>query len=202
MPKDIEICVPGLLLNKAALVLCETGLFEPENLTSFDLYNEYKRGCPRLRPSSWISPPCTLVLFSDTRCGLDPLLQNILDCKTVPPEPICSAQIMDFIPAYELWHIPLPRLPPLFGGLCQRFLDTRDDIAMIAAEQLVDGMDLDDGWCERNFGGNSNLEVFHLAIGLVAGKHSRIDDFSENMVTCFIPNDEEARRVRQIPGYE
>lgn len=114
----------------------------------------------------------------------------------------CSKQITDIIPVVDVNQLPMPRLPSLFAGFCQRFLDTQDDAAMIAAEQLVDGMDLDEGWVERNLGGIASPKVFQLATKLVAEKRSRIDDFSENNVTCFIADDTEAKRVRQIPGYE
>jgi hypothetical protein len=71
---------------------------------------------------------------------------------------------------------------------------------MIAAEQLVDGMDLDSGWCTRNLG--ISVEMHQLVNGLIASKKSRIDDFSGNTVTCFIANVEEVARLRLILGYE
>jgi hypothetical protein len=180
-----------------------TGLFEPKAIEDFDIYNEYKRGFPRFRSSSWISSSCTLVLLADKSYGLDPLVNNIVSLgKTAPnPNPMYSSQIMDLIPPAEISNIPIPRLPPLFAGLCRRYLESNDDVAMIAAEQLVDGMDLDGSWCTRNLC-NASVEVHQLASGLIAGKQSRIDDFSENKVTCFITNAEEAERLRLIPGYE
>lgn len=72
---------------------------------------------------------------------------------------------------------------------------------MIAVEQLVDGMNLDDDWCEKNLC-NASLKVHQLATRVVAGKQSRLDDFSNNTVTCFIANAGEAERLRRIPGYE
>ncbi|TVY92921.1 hypothetical protein LAWI1_G004653 [Lachnellula willkommii] len=199
---DIEICVPEASLSKAALMLQGTGLFEPKAIEEFDIYNEYKRDFPRLRSSSWISPSCTLVLLADKSYGLDPLVNNISCGKTTPnPNPTYSSQIMDLIPPAEVGNIPIPRLPSLFAGLCRRYLESNDDVAMIAAEQLVDGMDLDGGWCTRNLR-NTSFEIHQLANRLIASKQSRLDDFSENTVTCFIANAEEAERLRLIPGYE
>lgn len=174
--QDIEICVPEMLVAKAASLLNETGLFEFEEIEDFDLYNEYKRGYPRLWSSSWISLPHTFVLLADRSYGLDPIFKNVVSWDKIPANPSYRIQIIDLIPVAEVNHVPIPRLPSLFAGLCQRFLDTHDDVAMIAAEQLVDGMDLDRGWCERNLCSVSP-EVIQLAIRLVAGKHSRLDDF-------------------------
>jgi len=108
---------------------------------------------------------------------------------------------MDLLPVVDVRRLPIPQLPPLLRGLCQRYLDSFDDVAMIAAEQLVDGMDLDEGWCERNLA-FANQQVYQLASTLVAGKKSRLDHFSENSVTCFVRDPGEAARLRQIPGYE
>lgn len=48
---------------------------------------------------------------------------------------------------------------------------------------------------------SSQSAPLKFALSLVAGKSSRIPDFSENMVTCYIPTLEEAYRVLGIPGY-
>lgn len=69
----------------------------------------------------------------------------------------------------------------------------------MAAEQLVDGMDLDEGWLEVQSSAMT-LEEKNFATRLVQEKLARIDDFSENEITCYIPNKEEALRVLQIPG--
>lgn len=192
--------MPELLVTKAALALSETGLFGYEAINDFDIYNEYKRGFPRLRSSAWISPSCTLVLLADSSYGLQPLVKNVIRPHDDPSNLVFSNQIVDLVSANEVHSLPIPRLPPLFAGLCQRFFDSYDDVAMIAAEQLVDGMDLDEDWCERNLR-NASPKVRQLASRLVAEKHLRLDDFSENMVTCFVTAGE-AKRLRLIVGYE
>jgi len=108
---------------------------------------------------------------------------------------------MDLIPPTEIHQLPMPRLPVLLVGLCRRFLELHDDVAMIAAEQLVDGMDLEEDWCDRNLS-NVSSAVLETASRLVSGKSSRLDDFSKNTVTCFIANKDGAESVRGIPGYE
>ncbi len=189
------------MVLKAASLLHGTGLFEPDEIEEFDLYNEYKRGCPRFRSSSWIYPPSTLVILADKMYCLNPISKNVLSRDEAPSNPSYSSQIMDLIPPTEIHRLPIPKLPVLLVGLCRRFLDSHDDVALIAAEQLVDGMDLDEGWCERNLSTISS-DVLDIANRLVAGKASRLDDFSENTITCFIANKYEAERVRGIPGYE
>jgi len=172
-----------------------------DEIKDFDNYNEYKRDFPRLRSLSCISPPSTFVILADKSYGLHPLMKNAVSHERTPRNVQYSSQIMDLIPATDLTSLPIPRLPPFFIGLCQRYIDSHDDIAMIAAEQLVDGMDLDEAWCSRNLQ-NASQEVYQLATRLVEGKDSRLDDFSENTITCFISNAGEAKRLKQIPGYE
>lgn len=64
-------------------------------------------------------------------------------------------------------------------------------------EQLVDGMDLDEEWCMSNLSG-AEPEVLNLAKTLIFKKPSRIDEFSGNIVTCFVADRDEADRVRRI----
>lgn len=143
------------------------------------------------------------MIFTDKSYGLNPLLKHIVSRERIPSNPGYSDQIIDLVPADGINQLPMLRLPSLFNGLCQRFLDTQDDVSMIAAEQLVDGMDLDEGWCDRNLHLlNASPEVLNLAVRLIEGKSSRVDDFSEGAVTCFVANREEVERLRRIPGYE
>ena len=150
-----------------------------------------------------MSPSFNLVLLADKSYGLDPLVHNIVVHGKPSPNSnsIYGGQILDLISPDDVSNLPIPRLPSLFAGLCQRYLQSKDDAAMIAAEQLVDGMDLDSGWCTRNLC-NTSVEMHQLVNGLLAGKKSRVDDFSGNTVACFMANAEEAARLRLIPGYE
>lgn len=85
-------------------------------------------------------------------------------------------------------------------GLCQGYLDTKNVAEMVEIQHLVDGMDLDEGWCDRNLN-HANPGVLAIVSGLIAGKASRINPPTDNIVTCSVPN-EDAVKVRRIPGYQ
>jgi hypothetical protein len=110
-----------------------------------------------------------------------------------------SHEITDLVPAGSVALLPMPRLAPFFEGYCQKFCDTRDDLSAIAAEQLVDGMDLDADWCSNHISPERHKEL-DFALVLVAGKHSRISNFTPNTVTGYIASKEEAERLHRIPG--
>jgi hypothetical protein len=112
-----------------------------------------------------------------------------------------SKQILDLCGPEEVRFLPVPHLAPYLVGLCSRYLEFEDDIAMIAAEQLVDGMDIDQDWCTNHLKG-ANSNVCQLVARLVAGKESRLDDFNGNKITCFIADEAEAESVKLIPGYD
>ncbi|TVY83018.1 hypothetical protein LSUE1_G002428 [Lachnellula suecica] len=200
---DLEICVPENLVQKASAILRDTGLFGFDDIPDFDNYNEYKRGFPRLRSSPWISPASNFLILADTSYGLAPLIDHIVPRENSSSDPEFSSQILGMVSAAELKGLPMPRLPSLIVGLCQKYLQSYDDIAMIAAEQLVDGMNLDESWCERNLHPSKiTPEARQLATRLAAGRISRLDEFSENTITCFIADESEAKRLQKIPGYE
>ena len=198
--KDLEICVPEASSLVAADLLCSTGLFEPlEQDKEFNNYTEYKRGFPRVRTTSWTHPLQTTVIFPATFFGLDPI-EKVL----VPPfadRSIYFSKEITNLGAQDIAALPLPRLAPLLRGLAKRYLDTKDDVSMIAVEQLVDGMNLDAAWAESNLEG-SEVALLDLVTDQIDGKKSRIDYFSDNKVTCFISDEDEAKNVRFIPGFE
>lgn len=78
-------------------------------------------------------------------------------------------------------------------------MESQDDPSMIATEQLVDGMDLDEAWCHLHLAGVES-GVVDLILERVQTKHQRLDDFSESTVTCYVKNEDEAILVRQICG--
>lgn len=95
--------------------------------------------------------------------------------------------------------LPFPRLPSLLIGYARRYVESQDDPSMIAAEQLVDGMDLDEAWCKRHLNG-VEPGVVDVIVDRVQTKHQRLDDFSENTVTCYVKDEEAAALIRQIYG--
>lgn len=142
-------------------------------IKEFDLFTEYKRGFPTFKtPNNGLR----LLLFSDSYFGLSPLHQNIVpDDERLSTT--CSEQILDLVPRDEIQHLPVPRLPAFFIGLCSKFFESNDCMARIAVEQLMDGMDLDDDWIARNLG-DTTVKVRELATQLVAEKTLR---YAENM---------------------
>jgi hypothetical protein len=72
-------------------------------------------------------------------------------------------------------------------------------LSVIAAEQLVDVMNLDEDWCSNHISPERHKEL-NLALELVARKDSRISDFTTSTVTGYIAFKEEAERLYRIPG--
>jgi hypothetical protein len=172
----MEICVPDTSVLIGRYLISQFRLFESLQIENFDNYDENKRGCPRLQWTSCITPPCTLSLLSDKSYGLEPLANNLVSHKDVSSGRYYSRQVLDILPSAKVADLPMPRFPPFLAGLRQRFLSAEDDIAMIAVEQLVDGMDLVNDWLERNLS-TAPLEIRQLVSRLSLGKKSRIDVF-------------------------
>lgn len=72
-------------------------------------------------------------------------------------------------------------------------------MARIAVEQLVDGMDLDEDWIERNLGGTTT-NVRDLAAQLVAEKGSRHEEDISLEATHSDLGDIGMKDIRSIPG--
>ncbi|GAB1314618.1 hypothetical protein MFIFM68171_04828 [Madurella fahalii] len=160
-------------------------------------YTQNKRGLPHLRTTSWVYPTQTLVIFPAGFLGLVPMEKMLI--RPPADRRFPTSKEVQGLEADDIANLPLPRLAPLMSGLGRRYLDTHDDVSMIALEQLVDGMKPDEQWVQKNIG-DTDPAVTTLIIGLVRDKKSRIDDFSENKVTCFVRNEEEAETVKLIPG--
>jgi hypothetical protein len=69
----------------------------------------------------------------------------------------------------------------------------------IRIEQLVDGMNIDEQWCKENLFDDSQAQY---VLNLVNSNKDRIDEFSGNLVTCYIPDQKMAECVTHIPGYK
>ncbi|KAG6039842.1 hypothetical protein E4U41_002020 [Claviceps citrina] len=161
-------------------------------------YTEYKRGIPRVRTTSWCQPQ-TILIFTDAFFGFESI-EDVL----VPPIPH-GEQVGNISKEMkenrdDITSLRFPRLAPLLKGVARRYLDTRDDIAMIAVEQLVDGMNLDESWIEKQLPG-SDAALLDLIMGRIRSKKQRIDYFMDHKITCFIFDQEEADKVQLIPGY-
>ncbi|KAL2145265.1 hypothetical protein VTI28DRAFT_7633 [Corynascus sepedonium] len=200
---ELQICVPKSSSVVAAGLLCSTGLFEPFELVhdgETNNYTEYKRGFPHLRTTDWVNPARTLIIFPAAFFGLDPIEKVLIQLPSDRRFHI-SKEVQEDLDRDAIANLPLPQLAPLLKGLAKRYLETSDDISMIAIEQLVDGMNPDELWVQDHLDG-SDPGVASLVLDLVRGKESRIDYYSENKITCFVRDEEEAEAVRLIPGYE
>lgn len=198
MEQDLELCVPRGSSIVAAARLCLSGYFQPCGLEKeVNNYTKYKRGFPRLMTTFLEGKQRFVVIFTANVYGLEPLERNTLIPGGIKGG--FSKEIVD-LPSEEMVTLPLPRLPPFLAGLATKFLLTDDDHAMIAVEQLVDGMNLDESWVNSQLADCSQT-VRDMVIALINGKQSRIDYFSDNQVTCFIRDEVEAVHVRSITGY-
>lgn len=122
--------------------------------------------------------------------------QSIVSLDGKPSATAYSRQIVDVVPDDEIKNLPVPRLPPYFIGLCRRFFESNDDIARIAVEQLVDGMQLDEEWLQINLSGATE-EVQQLATMLVDERSTSNDEFE---VPYFAADDGKRYELRWIPG--
>lgn len=184
-------------------MLCSTGLFESfefgQDIEELNNYTQYKHGFPHLRTTGWVYPPQTVVIFPAALFGLDPIDKVIIQPTNNPTVHISKE--VSGLSREDIANLPLPRLAPLIAGLAKRYLDTADDMSMIAVEQLVDGMNLDECWVQKHLG-DYDPAPGTLVMGRVRSKKSRIDYYSENEITCFVRDEEEAKNVRSIPGFE
>jgi hypothetical protein len=196
--QDLELCVPEDDLHTATAIFESTGLLEKADEVDHNLYTEYKRGYPRFQ----ICPGAGfyVVLFTDKHCHLDPLQQHIVFQGEIQNAAGYSREIIDSISPDQIASLPFPRLAPFFKGFCSTYIATQEGTAAIAAELLVDGMDVDEEWCHAHL---STLErdELNFALRLVRGKRSRIPDFSSNEVTCFITDYTEAWQLQKVPGF-
>ena len=111
-----------------------------------------------------------------------------------------SPEILDIAPADAVCSLSLPRLAPFFKGLCRRYISARDPIAAIAAEQLVDGMDLDQNWCRSHLSA-VHAEELAFAMTLVEGRKSRSAEFSMDSEYPDSEKDKDSVLAR-LPGFD
>jgi hypothetical protein len=140
-----------------------------------------------------------VVIFDDISQGLNLLGMAIIPSTELATCVHLSPQISDSLPTSSIRALSWPRLPSLFLGLCQRYLNNNDAIARIGAEHLVDGMNLSKEWCDMNLP-QAGQEVLKLAHILVQEKAGRMDIFSGNKITCYIHSEHDAQLLRELAG--
>lgn len=69
----------------------------------------------------------------------------------------------------------MPKLLPFFRGLCRRYCESNDLAFAMAAEVLIDGIDLDASWYRMNLNITLPGELI-FALKFVKDKDSRIFD--------------------------
>ena len=198
--QDFEIAVRQNDLTRAAgLLKSETELFEPADEDTINIYTEYKRGLPRLRFRN--SSTAHLVLLPDVSSNSKGVVDYVVPQSLHQQDSEYSFELLDLIPETRIPSLPLPFLGPLLSDYSRKYIASQDAIAAMAVDGLIDGMDLDELWCERNL---TDLEPRGLDYvhSRVQGRVSRIDYFSPNTVTCIILDDEERERLHRVPGRE
>lgn len=198
----MEVCVPDDVMDNAQLVLRDTGLFEIQDYVDINAHNEYKSCFSRLQTTGWLPRPVSFVILPTSFCGLQPLdTCAFRPCANTIPESEFSKEILEAVGEEDVATFPFPCLAPFIAGLVQRYLETSDDMAAVAVEHLVDGLDLSEAWCNQHLSATSS-EVKEFVDRLIRGKKSRIAYYQDNEVTCMIANEEQARRLFRIPGYQ
>ncbi|KAJ5951082.1 uncharacterized protein N7479_009495 [Penicillium vulpinum] len=193
---DLEFCVPEASLLTAASTLCSTGQYRPRPKMEYDIFTQYKDGFPAFRVQS--HPNLAIVLFPDNFFHLSPVGQMIVLRSQKSDISIYSRQILDLVPEKSLEILPFPHLSPYFIGLCRRFFESGDDMARIAAEQLVGGMKLDEAWIQLNLS-KAPPKVQYLASVLVDERFSSVDELWDLQMSSFAESDRE-EELQCIPG--
>jgi hypothetical protein len=162
-----------------------------------DIFTDYKKRFPRF--ASQEGPDMQLTLLPDEVYGFQSLENTIIPDDHQHSDSYYSKEILDVLSPDAIASLPFPSLGAFLGGLCSRYIQSRDVVYAMAAEQLVDGMDINTAWCHVHLEHLSPVEQ-QFASDLVAGKRSRMDDFSENKITCYVADIQDATNIRQIPG--
>lgn len=162
-----------------------------------DIFTDYKKRFPRFAFRE--IPNIHLTLLLNEVYGFQCLENTVIPDDHQHSDSYYSKEILDALSPHAIASLPFPRLGPFLGGLCSRYIQSRDVAYAMTAEQLVDGMDIDTAWCHVHLAHLSPAEQ-QFASDLVAGKRGRMDDFSENKITCYVADIQDATNIRQIPG--
>ena len=144
--QEIEICVPANCYSEALEVLQhKCRLLKVPDEVNEDMFTDYKKKFPRFAFEE--GPDMQVTLLLDEVYGL-----QSLEFATVPKDghhtgSYYSKEILDVLSPDIIALLPFPSLKAFMEGLCTRYIQSRDVVYAMAAEQLVDGMDIDDAWC-------------------------------------------------------
>jgi len=189
----MEICIPSLQVSAAELALNSSSFFERLPPSTPNLYTAYKRDCPRLVGVHG-HQPC-IVLLGDLGTGIEQ--SKTLRRPDHHGDAFYSHEILDSFSVEEIQQLPIPTLPSFVRYLCVLFFSHGDEMHRIRLEKVVDGMNIDAAWCQGNLFDRVHVQY---VLDLVNSKKDRIDDFSGNLVTCYIANQKTAESITHIPG--
>lgn len=196
--QEIEICVPTAHFSEALEILqnkCQ--LLKISDDVKADLFTDYKQNFPRFAFQQGSN--MKLTLLRDEVYGFQCFKDAIVPKDDHHPDSYYSKDILDALSPDVILSLPFPSLGPLMGGSCTKYIQTRDIVYAMAAEQLVDGMDIDLAWCQKHLTHLSSDEQ-QFAHDLVEGKRDRMDEFSGNEITCYVANSQHVSDLRRIPG--
>ena len=163
-----------------------------------DVMTKHKEGFPRFRLIEHDGLFATI--FPDTYLHLQPLKSNIVSFQEAPVAPIrYSKEILDVFSAEDIPRFPFPNLPAFFLGACQRYSSTQDPIFAMIAQQLVDGMDLDEQWCSCFVPSSMDKEL-DFALSLVIKKSEPEVGWKPDTIPRFNAEQAEALDILHIPG--
>lgn len=195
----MEFCVSNDDLSRGSQALASAqDLFAPADETEFSIYTEYRRAMPRFRFRDGNS--LCVVLFPDIQIGTAGLLDNVIPPSLHQYDSEYSLELDD-VPSGRIPSLPFPVLGPLLTRYCLSYVASKDVMAAMAIDGLIDGMDLDEQWCMRNLSQAANRSVEYV-LSRVRGKVQRIDYYQDNTVTCIIADEDEGKRLLKVPGRE
>lgn len=136
------------------------------------------------------------MLLSDTGTEIDK--SKALREAEHSAEAFYSKEILEYLSVRDMKWIPIPSLASFVQYLCRLHFNLGDEMPRIRLEQLVDGMNINEEWCEKSLSEKAHVQYL---LNLVNSKGDRIDDFSGKLVTCIIADQTTAECVTRIPGY-
>jgi hypothetical protein len=156
----------------------------------------YKQDSPRFLDLKWRQIPIVLLSNGGTEIDESKALREAKHSVEV----FYSKEILEYLSVRDIKCIPIPSLTSFIQYLCRLHFNLGDEMPRIRLEQLVDGMNIDEEWCQENSFREGTCAIQYL-LNLVNSKGDRVDDFSEKLVTCNIADQKAAECVTRIPGY-
>ena len=205
------MCVPEAKLTDAVTTITSTSVDREHSYTlsgwdadDINCYIDYKVPFSRLRcPAEDENDPFVyLSVIPDTFFNQHPILKSTI--RDHHSASHYSAELSDlFLDSAQLASIPLPRLAPFLTSLFSKFIESDYSDYNLAswAQMLIDGVDVDEEWCEKHLSRQKSA-VKEYALELVTSKRDRSDYLHPDGPTCHVHSEHEAKLVRLIPGRE